>query len=142
MRAPEQGFHLSQLTRGQRGAHARAGDGAGLVALELGGFRAEAELGPQPRQLRKVPAAPAPEAKILAQIESGDRRFIVDLAQLDYISSAGLRVFVLAGKRLDGGKGKILLCSLTKPVREVFDIVGFTDTFPVYASHDDALRNI
>ena len=86
--------------------------------------------------------AKAFEAKILSQIESGDRRFIVDLAQLAYISSAGLRVFVLAGKRLDGGKGKILLCSLTKPVREVFDIVGFAATFPVYASHDDALRNI
>jgi anti-anti-sigma factor len=82
------------------------------------------------------------EARILAQIESGDRRFIIDLAQLDYISSAGLRVLVLAAKRLDGGKGKIVLCSLKKPVREVFDIVGFSSTFPVYASHDDALRNI
>jgi anti-sigma B factor antagonist len=86
--------------------------------------------------------AKAFEAKILAQIEAGDRRFIIDLAQLDYISSAGLRVLVLAGKRLDGGKGKIVLCSLKDPVREVFDIVGFSSTFPAYASHDDALRNI
>ena len=86
--------------------------------------------------------AKAFEAKILAQIEAGDRRFIIDLAQLDYISSAGLRVLVLAGKRLDSGKGKIVLCSLKNPVREVFDIVGFSSTFPVYASHDDALRNI
>jgi len=85
--------------------------------------------------------AKAFEAKILAQIDSGDRRFIVDLAQLDYISSAGLRVLVLAGKRL-GGNGKIVLCSLKNPVREVFDIVGFSSIFPVYASHDDALRNI
>jgi anti-sigma B factor antagonist len=86
--------------------------------------------------------AKAFEAKILAQIEAGDRRFIIDLAQLDYISSAGLRVLVLAGKRLDSGKGKIVLCSLKNPVREVFDIVGFSSIFPVYASHDDALRNI
>ena len=86
--------------------------------------------------------AKAFEAKILTQIESGDRRFILDLAQLDYISSAGLRVLVLAGKHLGRGKGKIVLCSLKNPVREVFDIVGFSSTFPVYASHDDALRNI
>ena len=85
--------------------------------------------------------AKAFETKILSQIESGDRRFIVDLAQLDHISSAGLRVLVLAGKRL-GGNGKIVLCSLKNPVREVFDIVGFSSIFPVYASHDDALRNI
>jgi anti-anti-sigma factor len=82
------------------------------------------------------------EARILAKIESGDRRFIIDLAQLDYISSAGLRVLVLAAKRLDGGKGKIVLCSLKGPVREVFDIVGFSSTFPIYASHDDAAKDI
>ena len=82
------------------------------------------------------------EAKILAQIESGDRRFIVDLAQLDYISSSGLRVFVLAAKRLDGGNGKIVLCSLKDPVREVFDIVGFLSVFSVYGSHDEAIRSL
>jgi anti-sigma B factor antagonist len=82
------------------------------------------------------------EAKILAQIESGDRRFIVDLAQLDYISSSGLRVFVLAAKRLDSGKGKIVLCSLKDPVREVFDIVGFLSVFSVYGSHDEAIRSL
>jgi len=82
------------------------------------------------------------EAKILAQIESCDRRFIVDLAQLDYISSSGLRVFVLAAKRLDSGKGKIVLCSLKDPVREVFDIVGFLSVFSVYGSHDEAIRSL
>ena len=82
------------------------------------------------------------EAKILAQIESGDRRFIVDLAQLDYISSSGLRVFVLAAKRLDSGNGKIVLCSLKDPVREVFDIVGFLSVFSVYGSHDEAIRSL
>ena len=84
-------------------------------------------------------AAKTFEAKILAQIESGDRRFIVDLAQLDYISSSGLRVFVLAAKRLDSGNGKIALCSLQDPVREVFDIVGFLSVFSVYGSHDEAI---
>lgn len=82
------------------------------------------------------------EAKILAQIESGDRRFIIDLAQLDYISSSGLRVFVLVAKRLDSGNGKIVLCSLKDPVREVFDIVGFLSVFSVYGSHDEAIRSL
>ncbi len=82
------------------------------------------------------------EAKILAQIESGDRRFIIDLAQLDYISSAGLRVFVFAAKRLNSANGKIVLCSLKDPVREVFDIAGFSSIFPVYGSHDEAIRSL
>ena len=82
------------------------------------------------------------EEKILAQIESGDRRFIIDLALLDYISSAGLRVFVRAGKRQDSGNGKIVLCSLKDSVREVFDIVGFSSIFLIYASHDEAIRSL
>jgi anti-anti-sigma factor len=94
------------------------------------------------------------EDKILGQIESGDRRFIVDLAQLDYISSAGLRVFVLAAKRLNSAKGKIVLCGLKKtipyhtlnrtrdPVREVFDIAGFSSIFSIYGSHDDAIKDL
>ena len=56
------------------------------------------------------------EEKILGQMESGDRRFIIDLAQLDYISSAGLRVFSLAGKRLDSANGKMVLCGFKKTI--------------------------
>ncbi|HEX2931917.1 MAG TPA: STAS domain-containing protein, partial [Candidatus Binatia bacterium] len=76
------------------------------------------------------------EEKILTRIDSGDRRFIIDVAELDYISSAGLRVFALAGKRLDSTNGKLVLCGFKKtipyytlnrprdPVREVFDVAG------------------
>jgi len=86
--------------------------------------------------------AKAFEQKILGQIESGDRRFVIDLAQLDYISSAGLRVFILAGKRLSSANGKIVLCALKDPVREVFDIAGFSSIFSVYGSHDEAIKNL
>jgi anti-anti-sigma factor len=96
--------------------------------------------------------AKAFEDKILGQIESGDRRFIIDLAQLDYVSSQGLRVFLLAGKRLDSANGKLVLCGFKKtipyhtlnrprdPVREVFDIAGFSSIFSVYGSDDDAIK--
>src|SRR4249920_1342741 len=86
--------------------------------------------------------AKAFEEKILGQIESGDRRFIIDLAQLDYVSSAGLRVFILASKRLNRENGKIVLCSLKDPVREVFDIAGFLSIFSVYGSHDEAIKDL
>ncbi len=94
------------------------------------------------------------EEKILAQIESGGRRFIIDLSQLDYIGSAGLRVFVLAAKRLSSTNGKLVLCGLKKtipyytlnrtpdPVREVFDTAGFSSIFSTYGSHDDAIQDL
>ena len=90
------------------------------------------------------------EEKILTRIDSGDRRFIIDVAELEYISSAGLRVFALAGKRLNSANGKLVLCGFKKtipyytlnripdPVREVFDTSGFSSIFPTYGSHDDA----
>ena len=86
--------------------------------------------------------AKAFEEKILAHIESGDRRFIIDLAQLDYISSSGLRVLVSAAKRLANDNGKIVLCSLREPVREVFNIVGFLSVFLAYGSHDEAISSL
>jgi anti-anti-sigma factor len=94
------------------------------------------------------------EEKILTRIDSGDRRFIIDVAELQYISSAGLRVFMLAAKRLDGAKGKLVLCGFKKtipyhtlnrpqnPVREVFDVAGFSSIFSTYSSHDDAIKDL
>ena len=92
------------------------------------------------------------EEKILTRIDSGDRRFIIDVSELQYISSAGLRVFALAGKRLNSANGKLVLCGFKKtipyntlnrildPIREVFDTSGFSLIFPSYGSHDDAIE--
>ena len=98
--------------------------------------------------------AKAFEEKILGQIESGDRRFIIDVGQLEYVSSAGLRVFAVASKRLNGVNGKIVLCGFQKtvpyntlnrrtdPVREVFDIAGFSSLFSTYGSQDEAIKDL
>jgi stage II sporulation protein AA (anti-sigma F factor antagonist) len=99
-------------------------------------------------------SAKAFEETFLTRIESGNRRFIIDLSQLEYIGSAGLRVFAVASKRLNGVNGKIVLCGFQKtvpyntlnrrtdPVREVFDIAGFSSLFSTYGSHDDAIRGL
>jgi anti-anti-sigma factor len=99
-------------------------------------------------------SAKAFEEKILNLIESGDRRFVIDLTQLEYIGSAGLRVFLVASKRLDGVNGKLVLCGFEKtipyhtlnrprdPIREVFDIAGFSSLFATYGSQDEAIKDL
>ena len=82
------------------------------------------------------------EERILSVIDVGERQLVVDLSQLDYVSSAGLRVFLLAAKRLSSSNGKIVLCSLKEPVREVFDITGFSSVFSVYGSYDEAVKSL
>jgi|SRR5262245_35666699 len=82
------------------------------------------------------------EDKILAKIGSGDRRFVIDLAQLEYVSSAGLRVFLLAAKRLSNSNGKIVLCTLNDNIRQVFDTAGFSSIVSIYASRGEALKSL
>ena len=80
------------------------------------------------------------EEKVLKLIDQGETRFVIDLSQVDYVSSAGLRVFLLASKRLSPDRGRIVFCSLQEPVKEVFDIVGFFSVLSISKSRDEALK--
>jgi anti-sigma B factor antagonist len=81
------------------------------------------------------------EERILARIDSGDRRLVIDLLQLEYVSSSGLRVFLLAAKRLGTG-GTIAVCSLKGHIRRVFDLVGFSSIVGIYGSREEAIESI
>ena len=74
------------------------------------------------------------EKLVLEQIDRGARHLILDFSRLTYISSAGLRVVLLAGKRLKAGAGTLHLCALNPQVKDVFGISGFAAMFPI---HDD-----
>ena len=80
------------------------------------------------------------EDRILSLINSGTQRLVVDLSQLDYVSSSGLRVFILAAKRLQTVAGKIVLCSMKDHVRQVFDLAGFSSMLSIYGSRDEAIK--
>ena len=64
---------------------------------------------------------------------------ILDLESLDYISSAGLRVLLTGAKRLKAKRGKIVLCSAQRHVKEVFDISGFSMIIKVFNDEEEAL---
>ena len=57
------------------------------------------------------------EEKIIEVINSRAQRLVLDLSQLEYVSSSGLRVFLLAANRLQGTDGKIVFCGLQDHVR-------------------------
>jgi len=73
-------------------------------------------------------------------IEAGQIKLLVDLSALSYISSAGLRVLLVAAKQLQQKAGKIVLCSMTPGVKEVFEISGFSSIFKIFPTIDDALE--
>lgn len=55
----------------------------------------------------------------------GGNRLLLDLARVDYVSSAGLRVFLVVGKKAQRAGGRLALCCLTPLVREILAIAGF-----------------
>ena len=82
------------------------------------------------------------ENRISSLIASSQGKMVIDLSELDYISSAGLRVFLLALKRMDAVKGKMILCSLRNAVKEVFDIAGFSSFLTLASSTEEAIKNL
>jgi anti-anti-sigma factor len=77
-----------------------------------------------------------------AAIGASDRAVILDMEDLSYISSAGLRVILLIAKTLRKRNAELMLCSLSDPIREVFEISGFDKIIPVHASREQALAAI
>ncbi len=74
-----------------------------------------------------------------AATDASDCAVILDLQQLSYISSAGLRVILLTAKALRRQGAKFAVCSLSDPIREVFAISGFDKIIPLYASLTEAI---
>ena len=74
-----------------------------------------------------------------ARMQAGENRLVLDMAGLDYISSAGLRSLLAATKKLKASGGKIVLCGLTGAVAEVFTMSGFMAIFTVAATVPEAL---
>ena len=71
--------------------------------------------------------------------EAGARRIVVDLAELEYVSSAGLRSFLALAKRLSAAGGELRLCGARGLVDEVLVASGIPDLLPTFATLDDAL---
>ena len=78
------------------------------------------------------------EQYILTKV-SGQPRLIIDFSDLDYISSAGLRVLLLTAKKVKQGNGRLILCALKAHIREVFEISGFLSILDIRPSEADAL---
>ena len=69
---------------------------------------------------------------------SGAKHFVVDLAQIGYVSSAGLRVLTALSKSCESG-GSLRLAGMSAQVKQVFDVAGFTKMFKIYPDRKAAL---
>lgn len=83
--------------------------------------------------------APEAESQINGLLENGASKILVNFENLNYISSAGLRVLLATAKKMLATGGSLKVCSLNNTVQEVFDISGFNTILSLAANEADAL---
>ncbi len=67
------------------------------------------------------------------------RALVIDCSGLEYISSSGLTVLLLAARRFGSADGRVVLCGVAGPIRKVFDISGFSSIFSIEDTQKKAL---
>jgi anti-sigma B factor antagonist len=73
-------------------------------------------------------------------MDDGVAKLLVDFTNVDFVSSAGLRVLLATAKRLGGIGGSLRICGLNEEVNEVFEISGFSTILDVFPTRNDALQ--
>jgi len=81
------------------------------------------------------------EQKLNSLISAKQICLVLDLKEMDYISSSGLRVFLATLKSVTKQKGDIRLACLQSSVKEVFELSGFTQMFKMFDSVEDAVKS-
>jgi len=81
-------------------------------------------------------AAPGAEERLSAAVSGEAPRVVIDMSALTYVSSAGLRVLLVAAKKVQQRKGKLALGGLAENVRAVFAATGFDSIMAI--EHDAA----
>jgi len=74
-------------------------------------------------------------------VENKAKKIIMNLAEVKYLSSGGIRMIVQLVKKIRKDGGELLLCSLSKAVKDVLDMVGFNLLFTTYETEQDAIQN-
>ncbi len=85
--------------------------------------------------------AKAFEAALLAPVQAGEKLVVLDLAMLEYISSAGLRVILIAAKQQKARQARFALCGLRNEIREVFEISGFAKILDIRPSRKEVIAS-
>jgi len=83
--------------------------------------------------------APSLDSQVSAALDSTHKACVLDLAGVDYISSAGLRVLVMGAKKASLGHGVFSLCGVQESVHKILEMVGFTPLLDIYGDEKTAL---
>ncbi len=77
--------------------------------------------------------------ELIPVTDGSSQSVILDLGELSYISSAGLRVILLIARTFRAKEATFTICSPTESIREIFEISGFSQIIPIHNSQAEAV---
>ena len=80
------------------------------------------------------------EEEINRILNNSVTNIIFNCKGLNYISSSGLRVFLVAQKKIISLKGRLYLCNMQPAIKEIFSISGFSNIFRIFDTLEEALE--
>ncbi len=87
-------------------------------------------------------AAPDAESSFKDFISENPSGVVLDLADVEYISSGGLRVIIMLSKALEKNGGAMRLCALSPFVSEVFELTNLDKRYVLCDTRDEAIASL
>ena len=81
--------------------------------------------------------APDAESEINNLLEKGTQKMVINLEETRYISSAGLRIFLITAKKITASGGVVKFCCPNEVVQEILDISGFNTILDVKKTEEE-----
>lgn len=81
------------------------------------------------------------EAQLSGLLDKNEINILLDLSGLEYVSSSGLRIFLMFLKKIRAVDGRLMLCGMTQDILEIFEISGFVNIFEIYENQEAALKS-
>ena len=73
-------------------------------------------------------------------LSSGSNKLVLNLSEVDFISSTGLRVFLTGLKRAKAEKGDLKVCCMSANVEKLFKLAGFVSLFDILPTEEEAVK--
>ena len=80
--------------------------------------------------------------RLVSLVQAGRGSIVVDLKNIDYISSAGLRALLITKRATAEKQGKLALCGVIGEVKRLFEIGAFTDEFLIFPTQAEGIGKL
>jgi anti-anti-sigma factor len=87
-------------------------------------------------------SSPQLQAAINTVIDGGHFKILLNFSDVDYLSSAGMRLLLAVSKKLGSLEGKVVACNLSDDVMEVIKMAGFDKVIEFYPNEAESLAHL